>query len=155
MHSARGKERLVQLIGVFKLLKTFFLLCLAIGAFRLFHKDLGTFLISLADSLGVDPGSRHFQALFGKIQSLAPKLPLIAAGTLCYAIVFGVEGTGLLLGKRWAEYLTVIVTGSFLPLEGYHMARHPTVIKGCVIALNLAIVIYLIARLKSRRQERS
>lgn len=153
MRSAPGKERLVQLIGVFKLVKAFLLACLALGAFHLLHKDLGASLVSLTEKLGVDPGNRYFQALFGKVQSLAPKLPLMGAGTVCYAVLFGIEGIGLILRKRWAEYLTVIATGSFLPLEGYQMVRHPTVVKGCVIALNLAIVIYLIVRLKRRRKE--
>lgn len=150
MLPAAGRDRVVQLIGVFKLFKALLLACLVIGAFRLFHEDVRLVLTSLADKLGVDPGSRFFQAIFGKVQSLAPRLPLIASGTCCYAFLFGIEGIGLLLRKRWAEYLTVIATGSFVPLEGYQIAKHPTVLKGCIIALNLAIVVYLIVRLKTR-----
>ena len=41
------------------------------------------------------------------------------------------------------------LTGSFLPLELYEIVHHPTALKGFVIALNLAIVIYLIFRLRT------
>jgi uncharacterized membrane protein (DUF2068 family) len=124
------------------------LVALAVGAFRLFNRDLGDFLSHLADRLGVDPGSRLFQSVFAKVTSFAPKLPLLAAGTLFYGALFSVEGSGLLLRKRWAEYLTVIATGSFLPLEGYELARHMSVVKVVVTVLNLAIVVYLIVRLR-------
>jgi uncharacterized membrane protein (DUF2068 family) len=148
MHSARGKDWAILLIGGFKLAKGLMLLALAVGAFRLFNQDIGDFLSKLADRLGVDPGSHYCQVLFAKAASFAPKLPLLATGTLVYGALFCVEGIGLLLHKRWAEYLTVIATGSFLPLEGYELARHISVVKVVVTVLNLAIVIYLIVRLR-------
>ena len=33
------------------------------------------------------------------------------------------EGVSLLLRKRWAEYFTVIVTASFIPLEIYELVK--------------------------------
>jgi len=75
----------------------------------------------------------------------------LAVGTFVYAAVFLVEGTGLLLRKRWAEYLTTIVTASFVPFELYEMAHTPSVLKAAGIALNVAIVVYLIVRLRQKR----
>jgi uncharacterized membrane protein (DUF2068 family) len=150
MRSTRGKDWVVLLIGGFKLAKGLMLVALAVGAFRLFNRDLGDFLSNLADRLGVDPGSHFCQVLFAKVPSIAPKLPLLATGTLFYGALFCVEGTGLLLRKRWAEYLTVIATGSFLPLEGYELARHMSIVKVVVTVLNAAIVVYLIVRLRRK-----
>jgi uncharacterized membrane protein (DUF2068 family) len=72
-------------------------------------------------------------------------------GSFIYAGLFLVEGTGLWLRKRWGEWLTVIVTSSLIPVEIYEIHRHLTVAKLGVLALNLAIVIYLI--LHMRRQQ--
>jgi uncharacterized membrane protein (DUF2068 family) len=58
------------------------------------------------------------------------------------------EGTGLLLRQRWAEYFTVVVTGSFIPLELYELARHVTVPRLIVTGINVAIVWYLIVTLR-------
>lgn len=153
MRSGRGNDWVVLLIGGFKLTKGVMLLALAVGAFRLFNRDIGDFLSSLADRLGVDPGSHYCQVLLAKAAKLAPKLPLLVTATLLYGALFSVEGTGLLLRKRWAEYLTVIATGSFLPLEGYELAKHLSAIKIVVTVLNLAIVVYLIVRLRRTRKK--
>jgi uncharacterized membrane protein (DUF2068 family) len=54
-----------------------------------------------------------------------------------------IEGTGLVLEKVWAEYFTLILTGSFLPWELYEIIRHVTVFKIVLTLLNLAVFIYL------------
>jgi uncharacterized membrane protein (DUF2068 family) len=71
-------------------------------------------------------------------------------GTFIYAGLFATEGTGLLLRKRWAEYFTTITTGLFIPLEIVEIARHFTVTKLTVTVINVLIVWYLVARLRSR-----
>ena len=53
-----------------------------------------------------------------------------------------------MLRRRWAEYLTVVATGSLLPLELYEVARKFSVLRVGVLAINLAIVAYVIARLR-------
>jgi uncharacterized membrane protein (DUF2068 family) len=141
----------VEVIGAFKLLKAVLLI---IGAVLLpivgkGHMDA---LFWLLRHLSVDPHARYFQELVRKLIDLSPKFPLISVGMFCYGAVFCVEGIGLLQRKHWAEYLTVIVTASFLPLEVYEMVLHTTAVKGFVIALNVAIVVYLVLRLKYRHK---
>ena len=40
-----------------------------------------------------------------------------------YALIEGVEAVGLWLAKRWAEYLTFLVTTSLLPVEVYELSH--------------------------------
>ena len=54
------------------------------------------------------------------------------------------EGVGLVLGKVWAEYVTLILTASFLPWEVIEIIRHVTWIKVVLLLVNLAVVIYLV-----------
>jgi len=67
-----------------------------------------------------------------------------------YAGFFLAEGTGLWLRKRWGEWLTVIITGSLLPVEVYEIYRHPRPVKVMVLVVNLAIVAYLIHHIRSK-----
>jgi hypothetical protein len=43
-----------------------------------------------------------------------------------YAGLLLTEGLGLLLRKRWAEYLTIITTAGLIPIELYEMSRRAT-----------------------------
>jgi len=74
----------------------------------------------------------------------------LSVGTFLYAGLFLTEGMGLLLRKHWAEYFTIITTGAFIPLEIYEVARHFTVVKVVVTVINVLIVWYLVARVRSR-----
>jgi uncharacterized membrane protein (DUF2068 family) len=58
------------------------------------------------------------------------------------------EGAGLALRRRWAEYFTIIITASFLPLEIYELVHRVTGVKVVVMAINLAILVFLIARVR-------
>ena len=53
--------------------------------------------------------------------------------------------------KHWAEYLTVISTALFVPLEIYELFERFTLIRLSVLAINLGIVWYLVVRLKRER----
>ena len=71
------------------------------------------------------------------------------------AAVFIVEGVGLLLRRHWAEYLAVIATASFLPLEIYELVERVEVSRALVVVANLAIVVYLVVRLGAERRYRT
>jgi uncharacterized membrane protein (DUF2068 family) len=60
---------------------------------------------------------------------------------------------GLLLKRRWAEYLTVLATVLLLPLEFYELAHKVNLFRVMVLLANLAILAYLIFKLRrhSRR----
>jgi uncharacterized membrane protein (DUF2068 family) len=86
------------------------------------------------------------------------KLKELSVGTFIYSAVFLTEGIGLALRKRWAEYFTIITTASFLPLELYELFHHATLPKAVALAINIAVVVYLVRELRrnptaSRREK--
>jgi len=82
---------------------------------------------------------------------VTPKqLKELSVGTFLYAGLFMTEGLGLVLRKRWAEYFTIFTTGGLIPLEIYEMSRHFTAAKVVVTLVNILIVWYLAARVRSR-----
>lgn len=103
----------------------------------------------------IKPDAGLVTKLFAKILETSPRhLSAIGFGSIIYAIVFAIEGVGLLRRKRWAEYMTVIITTSFIPIEVYEMVEKGSLLKAGVIVLNIAIVIYLIVRLRRESAER-
>jgi uncharacterized membrane protein (DUF2068 family) len=100
--------------------------------------------------LRVDPDGRLVHGLLVKIFRVTPKqLKELSVGTFLYAGLFLTEGVGLLLRKRWAEYFTIVTTGGLIPLEVFEMTRHFTVTKLVVTLVNVLIVWYLVARVRS------
>jgi uncharacterized membrane protein (DUF2068 family) len=73
-------------------------------------------------------------------------LQAVGVALLAYALLEGVEGIGLWLGKRWAEYLTFVSTGILLPFEIYEIINRGTVLKVIGFLINLAVVVYLLLR---------
>ena len=66
------------------------------------------------ESLGASGTLRTMQSKSGErslAQVLTPlRLKLATAGAFAYAALFITEGTGLLMRKRWAHWLTIIAT---------------------------------------------
>lgn len=149
MPSSRTHGRGLRLIAAFKLLKGLALLALGIGALNLLHKDVEAIVVHWITIFQVDPHSHYLQVLLAKLSILDDRrLKELSVGTFIYSALFMTEGIGLALGKRWAEYLTIMSTASLLPLELYEIAKHTTVGKVIALVINLAVVAYLIFELR-------
>jgi len=149
MTQSRAHGRGLRLIAAYKLLKVLALLALGIGALNLLHKDVEAIVVHWINVLQVDPHSHYMQLLLAKLSILDDRrLKELSVGTFIYAAIYLTEGVGLALGKRWAEYLTIISTASLLPLEVYELAKHASFAKVLVLVINLAVVVYLILELR-------
>ena len=154
MRPQRPGDRWILLIAVFKLIKSILLVAAGIGALRLLHRDVADVVERWIDVFRVDPDNRFIHSVLVKILTVNDRsLKEISSGTFAYAALFLTEGTGLLLRKRWAQYFTIIVTGSFLPLEVYELMLHASVAKLLVILLNVAIIGYLVVRLRRENKD--
>jgi uncharacterized membrane protein (DUF2068 family) len=71
-------------------------------------------------------------------------LRLVAVLVIAYGVVQVAEGVGLWLLKRWGEYLTVVATAAFVPLEVYEVVEHATVLRVGALVVNVAAVVYLL-----------
>src|SRR4051812_36457867 len=106
-----------------------------------------------ASRLHLDPENRFVhEAIYRAAGIDRAHLEAIGVGTCFYAVLEGLEGVGLLLRRRWAEYLTVVATGLLLPLEVYEIARKPNLLRIAVLVANLGILMYLIVRLVQERR---
>lgn len=151
-HTRRQSDRLLLVIGLFKLVKAGLLVAVSAGAFRLLDpiaaEELQHWTRALAPGLLHDP-VRH--ALSYLLSADGGRLVAISAASLFYAALFLVEGLGLCYRKLWAEYMTTIITASLIPLEIYEIIRHSTAPKAVLMVLNVAIVAYLVWKIRRQR----
>ena len=147
-----GRDRGLLLIGLFKLGKSLLFFCLGFGAIHLLHKDLGDEVMRLATALKFDPESRFVSLLLDKVDLIdTHRLREISLATFGYSALALTEGVGLLMEKVWAEYLTLILTISFLPWELYELARQPTWFRLSLLLINLAVLAYLVWLLRRKK----
>jgi uncharacterized membrane protein (DUF2068 family) len=147
-------NRLIRLIAFFKLLKSALLIAVGMSALRLLHKDVASVLEHWVAMLGLDPGNRYVDRALQKFGNLTPnKIKSFGVVSFIYAALFLTEGIGLWLVKRWAEWFSVIITTSLVPVELYEIYRHPSVIKCLVLVLNIAVVGYLLYRIRNEHQD--
>jgi uncharacterized membrane protein (DUF2068 family) len=152
MAGKTSRGRGLRIIAAFKLLKALALIAVGIGALKLLHKDTAAIVEHWVNVFRVDPHNHFINQLLDKLSILDDRrLKELSIGTFIYAGVFLVEGVGLALKKRWAEYFTIITTSSFLPIEIYEVARRVSGGKILALVINLAVVVYLIVELRRSR----
>jgi uncharacterized membrane protein (DUF2068 family) len=148
------RDRGLRLIALFKFFKATLLIVVCLGALQLLDPDISARAQRWAAAFATSTDRRHLQHLLARVAGLSPaRLELVALGAFLYAGLFTIEGIGLWLRLRWAEYLTVIATASFLPLETLEVAQHVTLPRVTALTANLMVVAYLIYRLRRARAE--
>src|ERR1700731_1333537 len=146
----------IRLIAIFKLVKAITLIAIGVGALKLLHSDMGSTLDHWIAVSGVDPGNRWVERGIEKASNLTPaKVKGLGIVSFVYAGLFLTEAIGLWLMKRWAEWFTIIITSSLVPVEVYELYRHPSVTKILVLIINVAVVVYLVYRIRTRARESS
>jgi len=146
----------LRIIGAFKLLTGLLLVGLGVGLFHQLGDDPGREAARLVSALKFDPDNQYIHGAIQWISGISPKqLEAIRIGTFLYALLYLVEGVGLLMRKHWAEYFTVIATGSGIPLEVYEIWKKLTVLRVAILAINVAIVVYLVYQLARVRKEKA
>ena len=71
-------------------------------------------------------------------------LTLVAVGLIAYGGIQLLEGVGLWMLKRWGEYVAVIATSAFIPLEVYELTDKASLLKAGALIVNVVAVIYLV-----------
>jgi uncharacterized membrane protein (DUF2068 family) len=142
---------MLRTIALYKLLKVLLLLLAAYGELRLHDASLSAKLVTWAEArpsgLEHEVVTRALEWFSGLSES---KIHALRFVTLTYAAVFAVEGVGLWMRKRWAEWLTTIITGSLIPLEIWEFFYRPNLGKAAVVIANAAIVAYLVWHVRSK-----
>ena len=148
----RRRDRFIQAIAIFKFFKTILFLLAALGAFGLMQQGVADQAREWGSDLAFTTGQQLVRKVIMMITDLSrAKIGALGFVALFYSALFATEGIGLWREKRWAEYLTVILTGSLIPFEIWEIVHRPSAIKVLTFVVNVAVVVYLIYRLRRPR----
>ncbi len=151
--SRQNHNRGLLLVGLFKLSKAIFFFALGAGALHLVHRNVSDVVLRIVNALRLDPESHFVNVLMDKANLIGGhQLRRFSLFTFSYSLLCLIEGTGLVLEKVWAEYITVVLTVMGLPWESYELFLRFSLLKVAILLLNVAVLVYLLWVLKRKRE---
>lgn len=140
---------IIDLIIFEKFFKSVILLLLSLSVLPVFSDQSVHYLRLTARHFHILSNARFITRLFTKIED-APDRKLLTYSVffLVWGMIEFIESIGLAKRKRWAEYLIVVFTGLFIPVETYTILARFTVEKLALFLFNVFLVYYLIASRK-------
>jgi uncharacterized membrane protein (DUF2068 family) len=144
-----GPDRGLRLIALFKFTKVVLLIAVGLGALQFLDPDITIRAQRWTSAVATSSDRRFVQHLLANVLGLSPgRLEVLALGAFLYSALFATEGVGLWLGLRWAEYLTVVATASFVPIELFEVLQRASLLRVAALVLNVAVAAYLVYRLR-------
>lgn len=148
-------NKLLLLIALYKIALALMFAFVGVGAMRLLHKDIGDVIDGIREALHFSPESRLVNFLMDKASLVDdPMLKRIGFLAFSYAAICLLEGIGLYLEKTWGEYLTLLITASFLPWELFEVFRHITWLRVVLLVVNLLVFLYLLKVVVENRRKK-
>ena len=142
-------DRGIEVIALFKMLKALLLILAGAGMLSLLRPAAAAEVQEWLARLTMSRGQDLVHRALALLDTASPlKLTGVGLASICYGLLFATEGIGLWLEKRWAEYLTIIATGSLIPFEVYELVGRVSVVWAGALVANIAAVAYLIYRLR-------
>lgn len=145
-------DRLLPWIAAERCLRAAILIAVGLVLLTHVHTDWGRVLRQEAIRWGLHPSNGGLGRVLRRISHIGPsRVGVYGAIAIGYGALEGVEAYGLWRRRRWAEWLTVVVTSLLFIPEVWELAKRPSVFKVAALVVNVAIVAYLIKRLRGRR----
>lgn len=155
MHASRHHDRGLLALALFKMVKAAALLLAGAGALSLLRPSEEAAVREWLADFSIRQGHRIIERALHLLNVASPRqLAELGLASICYGLLFAVEGAGLWLERRWAEYLTIAATGSLIPFELYELVRALTIVRVLALVVNVAGVVYLVYRLRHPRGDR-
>ena len=134
----------LKIIIVEKLLLGVLFAALSFSMLTLLNRDMMVFTDQLLVYLNLDIEKDYVQDIVDWLTNIkGGTIVGISAGMFVLSALNFTEAYGLHIRRRWAEWLTVIATSLFIPLELYEVIQKQTSVRIGALVLNLAIVYYL------------
>jgi uncharacterized membrane protein (DUF2068 family) len=143
------KDRLLPWIAAERAFRTVVLLAVGVVLVSHPHANWASEITHLSRRLGLDPNGNWIRKLIVKVRTLhTSENTVFGVIALAYAALEGTEAYGLWRRRRWAEWLTVVATSLLLVPEVWELTKGTTPLKVGALIVNLAVVAYLLWRLR-------
>jgi uncharacterized membrane protein (DUF2068 family) len=150
--------RALRAVASVEFFKGLIVLLAGFGVLSLVHRDAWDVAESFLEWLKISPDTHYAQVFLNLADQVTDaKLWAVAIAAVAYSTLRFVEAYGLWGERAWAEWLALISGAIYLPFEIYEMVRRPDWIRFTILAVNLAVVLYMAyLRLQARtRMENS
>ncbi len=147
--SVVDRTAFLRVVAIYKFAQTAILVALGLATMRLVRPEVAAAFEQWVQDLPVgyiQHVSETFLQWISGPQS--HRVVLLGAALFAYAGLFLVEAVGLWLQRRWAEWLTVVATGTLIPPEVYECFKHPSATLFVLLAVNSCVVWLLATRLR-------
>jgi uncharacterized membrane protein (DUF2068 family) len=141
----------LRLIAVDRAIHVVVLTALALALFSFARHDAGLrkfYTDMMNDLSGGEPGVTQVRGVLGYFRNVvhysSAHLVVLGLAATGYALLEATEMVGLWMGKRWAEYLTLVATSVLLPFEIWELTISVTALKTIAFVINVAVVAYLL-----------
>ncbi|POX42706.1 DUF2127 domain-containing protein [Streptomyces sp. Ru73] len=144
---------IIRLIAVERAVRGLFVLLAAYAVWKFSNSKDSVHRLFDENLVALRPVARHFHfdldhspvvdTIRRVFQYRHSTLTFVAVALLVYALVELLEGVGLWLLKRWAEYLAVVATAAFLPLEVYELTEKVSWLRIATFVVNILVVVYI------------
>jgi uncharacterized membrane protein (DUF2068 family) len=142
-------DRLLPWIAAERALRTLVLLSVGIALVSHPHANWASDIAHLAQRLGLDPKDNWIQRIMNDVGKLHAHQDLVfGLAAIGYGVLEGAEAYGLFTRRRWGEWLTVVATSLLFVPEVWELTKSATALKVAAVAVNAAIVGYLVWRLR-------
>lgn len=135
----------LRLVALLEAAKGAVVVIAGFGLMALVHRDVQAVAEDIVRHLHINP-ARHFPHIFLDAAAAATdaRLWTLALAAMLYAIIRFAEAFGLWREQSWAEWFGIFSGAIYLPLEVYELTVRVSVIKVCILLVNLVVVGWLI-----------
>jgi uncharacterized membrane protein (DUF2068 family) len=145
------RDRLLPWIAAERAFRTVVLLAVGIVLVTHPHANWASDIAHFAQRLGLDPKDNWIQRIIDDVRKIhAHQDVVFGVAAIAYGILEGAEAYGLATRRRWGEWLTVLATSLLFIPEIWELTKSATLLKVGAVLVNLAIVGYLVWRLRAR-----
>ena len=149
----KATEAGLKWVAGFEAFKGTLALAAAFGFLRYAEGQVEGFIESSLIRFRFNPEHREFQSLLeaaARVDSLSARVVLAFA--LLYSIFRYVEAYGLWKKRAWGEWIAILSTGIYVPLEIWELGRGFAWFKLIVTVANVAVFVFLIYAFRQQRK---
>ena len=149
----RPDDRAITAVALFEAFKGALVLVVASGLTLLVHRDLHALAERLVAHTHLNPASRYPHIFLEAVDQLQnAHLWLLALGAAAYSALRFLEAYGLFRRAAWAQVLAALSGAVYVPFEIANLLRHFTWLSLGALALNVLVVLIMVAALVRRRR---
>lgn len=135
----------LRVIAVGRFLYGMVLLAVGFTIPKLLGKNLSDKLLGLINKCHIETHLYYVHWMIQKVSIVShADLIVLTVANFCYSVLAFTEAGGLSFGKRWAYWLVIGDTASFIPITALQLCKHFSWIDCILLFYYFATVIYLL-----------